>query len=106
MDRQQWWRLALIAFIVGQVFVASRGLEVLLGMGAPAVVMISLILRFGLTFVIGAFLYAYLALDWPWQLSVLFSAPSVILLIPKMLPDLVSAGAWWRGRLQARSEAE
>ena len=106
MDKQQWRQWGMIAFIAAQVFVASRGLEILLGMGAPAVVMVSMILRFGLTFVIGAFLYAYLALDWPWQLSVLFSAPSVILLIPKMLPDLVSAGAWWRRRLQARSEAE
>ena len=106
MDKQQWRQWGMIAFIAAQVFVASRGLEILLGMGAPAVVMVSMILRFGLTFVIGAFLYAYLALDWPWQLSVLFSATSVILLIPKMLPDLVNAGAWWRRRLQARSEAE
>lgn len=106
MDRQRWWLWGLIAFIICQVIVASLGLEPLLGIAAPATVMVSLILRFGLTFVVGTFLYAYLQLGWGWQFSVLFSAPSLLLLLPKMLPDLMEVQAWWRQKLHSLSEPE
>lgn len=104
VSKQQLWQLGLVAFILAQVWFAARGLEVAFGSSAPAIVLFALIFRFGLAFVIGAFLYAYLLLDWPWPLATLFSAPSVILMLPRMMPDIATAFDWWRRKVRSWTE--
>ena len=103
LSARHWAQLGLIAFIVFELWVASRGLEVYFGIVAPGIVMISLILRFGLTFPVGAFLYGLFILEWPAELAMLFAAPAILLMFPKLLPDIAQVAAWWRTRAGARS---
>ena len=106
LSGRHWAQLGLIAFIAFEVWVASRGLGVYFGIFAPGIVMISLILRFGLTFPIGAFLYGLFVLEWPAELAMLFAAPAVLLMLPKLLPDIAQVVAWWRTRAGARSGSD
>lgn len=106
VSRRRWAQLGLIAFILFQVWVASRGLEAVFGLWAPLIVMGSLILRFGLTFVIGTFLYALFILEWPAELSMLFSAPAILLMFPKLLPDIADIVEWWRNKAGGRSGSD
>lgn len=106
LSTRHWVQLGLIAFILLEVWVAARGLGVYFGIFAPGIVMISLILRIGLTFPIGAFLYGLHLLEWPAELAMLFAAPAVLLTLPKLLPDMAQVAQWWRTRAGARSGSD
>lgn len=81
-------QLAIVAFIAVELCVSVLGLETYFGFWlAAAIVMGSLILRFGLTFVIGAFLCAYLVFQWHWIAAAIFSGPALILMFPGLLTD-------------------
>lgn len=88
MPRRQLWQVAIVAFIAFEVVVAALGLELYFGWPiAASLVMGSLILRFGVTFVIGAYLWALFGWDWPVWASASFSAPALILMFPRLLTD-------------------
>lgn len=107
LSQQRLWQVAIVVFIGFELYVAALGLEVYFGFWLAAVmVMGSLILRFGLTFVIGAFLYALFILEWPAELSILFSAPAILLMFPKLLPDVADVVEWWRTRAGGRSGSD
>ena len=106
LSQQRLWQVAIVVFIGFELYVASLGLEVFFGLGAPVIVMVSIILRFGLTFVIGAFLYALFILEWPAELSMLFAAPAILLMFPKLLPDVADVVEWWRTRAGGRSGSD
>ena len=81
-------KAAIVAFILYYVVVAALGLELSLGLGGAALLVIgSLILRIGVTFVIGAYLWALFGFDWPIWGASLFAAPALILLFPHLLAD-------------------
>lgn len=103
ISRRHCAQLGLIAFILFEVWVASRGLGVYFGIFAPGIVMISLILRFGLTFPIGAFLYGLFILEWPAELAMLFAAPAILLMLPKLLPDMAQVTGGWRTKTRGWS---
>lgn len=106
LSGRRLWQVAIVVFIAFELYVASRGLEVFFGLWAPAIVMVSIILRFGLTFVIGAFLYALFILEWPAELSMLFAAPAILFMFPKLLPDIADVVEWWRTRARVGSGSD
>ncbi len=88
--QQRLGQIAIICFIAFVVYAAALGLEIWFGSAIAAVlVMGSLIFRLGVTFVIGAFLCAHFVWGWTLVYATLFSAPTLILLFPHLLADLV-----------------
>ncbi len=85
---------SIVCFIAFEVYVACLGIEVYFGTSiAAAAILFSLVFRFGVTFVIGAFLCAYFVWDWPIRLAALFSAPALILMFPHLLADALGMKA-------------
>lgn len=94
LSRKLIGQVAIVSFISFEVVVAALGLELYLGWPMAAlIVMGSLILRFGITFVIGAYLWALFGWDLPIWAAALFSAPALILMFPSLLTDFLQPGA-------------
>ena len=88
VSRQLLWQVAIVAFISVEVVLAALGIELYLGWPIAAlIVMGSLILRLGVTLVIGTFLWALFGWDWPIWAAALFSTPALILMFPRLLTD-------------------
>lgn len=97
--QRQLGQAAIVAFICFQIYVSVLGFDIYFGPYTGAVVvMLSIILRLGVTFVIGAFLCAYFVWGWPMFGAALFSAPALILLFPHLLADAFGAGRRLRGK--------
>jgi hypothetical protein len=88
VSQRRFWQVVIVTFILFEVVVAAFGLELYFGGAiAPLMVMGSLILRLGVTFVVGAYLWALFGWDWPVWGAALFSAPALILMFPRLLTD-------------------
>lgn len=88
VSRQLLWQVAIVAFISVEVVLAALGIELYLGWPIAAlIVMGSLILRLGVTFVIGTFLWALFGWGWPIWAAALFSTPALFLMFPRLLTD-------------------
>ena len=88
VSRQLLWQVAIVAFISVEVVLAALGIELYLGWPIAAlIVMGSLILRLGVTLVIGTFLWALFGWDSPIWAAALFSTPALILMFPRLLTD-------------------
>ena len=101
ISKQHLGVIGLFAFILAEIWFAAYGLMTFFGMLTPVILLVSFILRWGLTFVIGTFMYAYFVQEWQWGYSTLFSAPAVVLMLPKMLPNVVEVFANWRARSES-----
>lgn len=91
--QQRFWQVTIVAFVIFEFYVAVLGLEIYFEFWVPLILICSLILRFSVLFVIGAFLHAYFNWQWHWMVSTVFAAPAVCIMFPKFLADLAGFGS-------------
>lgn len=98
--------VAGLAYFSAVLYAASDGIGHFWGGGwATAIIIASLVLRFSLPIVIGAFLGAWLIWHWHWAAAALFASPGLLLMVPAAVVALATMIAD-RARVRRRMTPE